>query len=142
MLTTAKTYWPACKRSFNFAPLSRPPGFKEEPDTPFRFVDPILQQACRGYVVLFVAQVMNFTHTGKHRLVVVAQFGDLWQGYWRKLRANDVLVVDGWENAYYARFSGAAGSKGKRPVVVSYASSPPAEVIFRDPRPADAPANK
>ncbi len=38
-----------------------------------------------------------------------------WQGYWRKLRANDVLVVDGWEDAYYARFSGAAGSKGKRP---------------------------
>ena len=69
----------------------------------------------------------------------IAQFGDLWEGYWRKLRANDVLVVDGWEDAYYARFSGAAGSKGKRPVVVSYASSPPAEVIFRDPRPADAP---
>jgi thiamine transport system substrate-binding protein len=72
-------------------------------------------------------------------LATIAQFGDLWQGYWRKLRANDVLVVDGWEDAYYARFSGAAGSKGKRPVVVSYASSPPAEVIFRDPRPADAP---
>ena len=72
-------------------------------------------------------------------LATIAKFGDGWQGYWRKLRANDVLVVDGWEDAYYARFSGAAGSKGKRPVVVSYASSPPAEVIFRDPRPADAP---
>ena len=43
-----------------------------------------------------------------------------------------MLVVDGWEEAYTARFSGAAGSKGKRPIVVSYASSPPAEVIFRD----------
>jgi thiamine transport system substrate-binding protein len=72
-------------------------------------------------------------------LATIAKFGDGWQGYWRKLRANDVLVVDGWEDAYYARFSGAAGSKGKRPVVVSYASSPPAEVIFRDPRPAAAP---
>ena len=72
-------------------------------------------------------------------LATIAKFGDGWQGYWRKLRANDVLVVDGWEDAYYARFSGAAGSKGKRPVVVSYASSPPAEVIFRDPRPAEAP---
>ena len=29
-------------------------------------------------------------------------------------------------------FSGAAGSKGDRPLVVSYASSPPAEVIFRE----------
>jgi thiamine transport system substrate-binding protein len=72
-------------------------------------------------------------------LATIAQFGDRWQGYWRKLRANDVLVVDGWEDAYYARFSGSAGSKGKRPIVVSYASSPPAEVIFRDPRPSEAP---
>jgi thiamine transport system substrate-binding protein len=72
-------------------------------------------------------------------LATIAEFGDRWQGYWRKLRANDVLVVDGWEDAYYARFSGAAGSKGKRPIVVSYASSPPAEVIFRDPRPSEAP---
>ncbi len=72
-------------------------------------------------------------------LATIAKFGDGWQGYWRKLRANDVLVVDGWEDAYYARFSGAAGSHGNRPIVVSYASSPPAEVIFREPRPADAP---
>jgi len=72
-------------------------------------------------------------------LASIAQFGDGWQGYWRKLRANDVLVVDGWEEAYEARFSGAAGSHGNRPIVVSYASSPPAEVIFRDPRPTTAP---
>ena len=72
-------------------------------------------------------------------LATIAELGDRWQGYWRKLRANDVLVVDGWEDAYYARFSGAAASKGKRPIVVSYASSPPAEVIFRDPRPSEAP---
>jgi thiamine transport system substrate-binding protein len=72
-------------------------------------------------------------------LATVAQFGDRWQSYWRKLRANGVLVVDGWEEAYTARFSGAAGSHGKRPIVVSYASSPAAEVVFRDPRPTDAP---
>ena len=36
------------------------------------------------------------------------------------------------------RFSGAAG-KGDRPIVVSYASSPPAEVIFATPRPDEAP---
>lgn len=72
-------------------------------------------------------------------LATIARFGDRWQGYWRKLRANGVLVVDGWEEAYTARFSGAAGSHGNRPIVVSYASSPPAEVIFRDPRPSAAP---
>jgi thiamine transport system substrate-binding protein len=58
-------------------------------------------------------------------LATIAAFPDTWQGYWRKLRENDVLVVDGWENAYYARFSGSAGGKGDRPIVVSYASSPP-----------------
>jgi thiamine transport system substrate-binding protein len=71
-------------------------------------------------------------------LATIARSGDLWQGYWRKLRANGVLVVDGWEEAYNVRFSGSAG-KGSRPIVVSYASSPPAEVIFRKPRPTEAP---
>ena len=72
-------------------------------------------------------------------LATIAQFRDLWKFYWHDLRVNDVLVVDGWEDAYYARFSGASGSKGKRPIVVSYASSPPAEVIFGKPRPSIAP---
>ena len=64
-------------------------------------------------------------------LATVARFGeDGWQGYWRSLRANGVLAVDGWEEAYTQQFSGAAGSPGKRPIVVSYATSPAAEVIF------------
>ena len=64
-------------------------------------------------------------------LATVAHYGESgWQGYWRQLRANHVLVVDGWEQAYTAQFSGASGSKGKRPIVVSYATSPAAEVIF------------
>ena len=63
-------------------------------------------------------------------LATVARFGDGWLDFWRALRANGVLVVDGWEEAYTVRFSGAGGSKGKRPIVVSYASSPPAEVVF------------
>jgi thiamine transport system substrate-binding protein len=49
-----------------------------------------------------------------------------------------VLITDGWETAYYSEFSGSAGD-GDRPLVVSYASSPPAEVIFAEPRPAEAP---
>jgi thiamine transport system substrate-binding protein len=52
------------------------------------------------------------------------------------LRANDVLVTDGWEDAYYGYFS--AASDGDRPLVVSYASSPPAEVVFAEP-PVDEP---
>jgi thiamine transport system substrate-binding protein len=73
-------------------------------------------------------------------LATIARYGEGgWQRYWRQLRDNDVLVVDGWEEAYRTRFSGAAGSRGDRPVVVSYATSPPAEVIFRNPRPTEAP---
>ncbi|MBW8800965.1 MAG: thiamine ABC transporter substrate-binding protein [Streptomyces sp.] len=72
-----------------------------------------------------------------------AEYGDTgWQGYWKKLQANGVKVVDGWEQAYNEEFSGSAGGRkagGDRPLVVSYASSPPAEVIYADPKPSTAP---
>lgn len=75
-------------------------------------------------------------------LATVREYGaDGWQGYWKKLRANGVEVVDGWEQAYNDRFSGSAAGKGKgdRPLVVSYASSPPVEVLGKDPKPKQAP---
>ncbi|MGW0820937.1 thiamine ABC transporter substrate-binding protein [Streptomyces sp. NPDC002845] len=76
-------------------------------------------------------------------LGTAAEYGDDgWAGYWDKLKANGVKVVDGWEQAYNEEFSGSAGgkqAKADRPLVVSYASSPPAEVIFADPRPETAP---
>ncbi|MFI8190368.1 thiamine ABC transporter substrate binding subunit [Streptomyces sp. NPDC085946] len=76
-------------------------------------------------------------------LGTAARYGDDgWQDYWNKLKANGVKVVDGWEQAYNEEFSGSAGgkqAKGDRPLVVSYASSPPAEVVFADPRPGTAP---
>ncbi len=66
-------------------------------------------------------------------LATVARFGDPgFIGYWKALRANGVVVVDGWSTAYYTNFSGSSGH-GPQPIVVSYASSPPAEVIFADP---------
>jgi thiamine transport system substrate-binding protein len=70
-------------------------------------------------------------------MATIAEFGtDGWQPYWKSLRDNGVMVVDGWTQAYNTEFSGASG-KGDRPIVVSYSSSPPAEVIFADP-PVDA----
>jgi thiamine transport system substrate-binding protein len=67
-------------------------------------------------------------------LATVAAFGeDGWPIFWADLRANGVEVTDGWEEAYYGSFSGGGGSEGDRPLVVSYASSPPAEVAFADP---------
>ena len=50
-----------------------------------------------------------------------------WQAYWTDLFANGVVVASDWSDAYYTRFS---RSGGAQPLVVSYASSPPAEVFF------------
>ncbi|MER5933379.1 thiamine ABC transporter substrate-binding protein [Streptomyces sp. NPDC002054] len=76
-------------------------------------------------------------------LATVGKYGEQgWEDYWSKLKANGVEVVDGWEQAYNERFSGSAGgkkAKGDRPLVVSYASSPPVEVLYAEPQPAEAP---
>ncbi|MFJ5264570.1 thiamine ABC transporter substrate binding subunit [Streptomyces sp. NPDC088387] len=76
-------------------------------------------------------------------LGTAARYGDDgWQDYWKKLTANGVKVVDSWEQAYNEEFSGSAGgkkAKGDRPLVVSYASSPPVEVVYADPQPTTAP---
>ncbi len=61
-------------------------------------------------------------------LGTIAHFGeDGWQDYWTSLKDNGVKVTAGWTDAYSVDFSGSSG-KGDRPLVVSYASSPPAEV--------------
>jgi thiamine transport system substrate-binding protein len=61
-------------------------------------------------------------------LATVGAFGeDGWTDYWAALRDNGVKVVDGWSDAYSVDFSGSSGA-GPRPLVLSYASSPPAEV--------------
>ncbi|WP_069814928.1 thiamine ABC transporter substrate-binding protein [Streptomyces sp. TP-A0874] len=75
-------------------------------------------------------------------LGTVAEYGeDGWPDYWKKLQANGVEVVDGWEQAYNDRFSGSAGGTGKgdRPLVVSYASSPPAEAMDLEPEAEEGP---
>ena len=72
-------------------------------------------------------------------LATIAEFGqDGWDEYWKSLKQNGTLIVSDWTTAYYTEFSGSSG-KGDRPIVVSYGSSPPAEMIFASPRPATAP---
>jgi thiamine transport system substrate-binding protein len=72
-------------------------------------------------------------------LATVAHFGDDgWQAYWQALRDNGLVVVNDWNTAYSTNFSGSAG-KGPQPLVVSYASSPVAEVVFAETPPAEAP---
>ncbi len=71
-------------------------------------------------------------------LATIGKFGeDGYLEYWKKLRANDVLVANGWKDAYYGHFTSA--SKGDRPIVVSYASSPPAVVHYSETPLSEAP---
>lgn len=71
-------------------------------------------------------------------LATVGTFGeDGFIEYWQALKKNRVLVTDGWEDAYWGKFS--ATSKGGRPLVVSYATSPAAEVYFAEQPPETAP---
>src|SRR6185369_15550053 len=72
-------------------------------------------------------------------LGTIDHFGEEgWLGYWKQLEANGVEVASSWDEAYYTDFSGSSG-KGPKPIVVSYASSPPAEVIFAETPLTEAP---
>ena len=71
-------------------------------------------------------------------LGTIAHFGvDNWQNYWKSLKENGVHVSPDWTSAYTIDFSGSSG-KGKYPLVVSYGSSPPAEVLYAE-KPIDTP---
>ena len=71
-------------------------------------------------------------------LATRAHFGDGYLDFWSGLRANDLVVVDDWETAYFTNFSASSG-RGPQPMVVSYGSSPPAEVIYAESPLDDAP---
>jgi thiamine transport system substrate-binding protein len=67
-------------------------------------------------------------------LATIARYGDGWKDYWAKLADNGVTVASSWTDAYEGQFSG--GGDGDRPLVVSYATSPPAEIVYAaDPKP-------
>ncbi len=58
----------------------------------------------------------------------VAAFGEQsFEQYWKELRENGVMVAAGWEEAYFTYFSGSSGN-GEYPIVLSYSSSPAAEI--------------
>jgi thiamine transport system substrate-binding protein len=64
-------------------------------------------------------------------LATIGHFGeDGYLDFWRALADNDVLVSDGWSEAYFEHFTVGSGGAGDRPLVVSYSTSPPADVIY------------
>jgi thiamine transport system substrate-binding protein len=61
-------------------------------------------------------------------LATIDEYGeDTWLEFWTDLEAGGVGVVPDWDTAYYSDFTPYGGDS---PMVVSYASSPPAEVVF------------
>ena len=92
------------------------------------------------YAGMLVVEDPTISSPGLAFLIsTIAEFGEdgdyTWRDYWTDLRANGVVVAPDWGTAYYGRFSGAGGDL---PIVVSYATSPDAEVAFADP-PIDEP---
>lgn len=91
------------------------------------------------YAGLLVTENPATSSTGlAFLLATVAHFGDSFTDYWQALKDNDIVVVDGWETAYYTNFSGSSGH-GPQPMVVSYGTSPAAEVVFAEKPLDDAP---
>jgi thiamine transport system substrate-binding protein len=104
----------------------------EPPETLEDLADP-------AYVDLLVVENPAASSPGlAFLLATIGRFGDPgYLDYWQALRDNGVRVALDWESAYFAEFSGGT-SGGDRPLVVSYGSSPPFEVIYAE-TPIEAP---
>jgi len=95
--------------------------FAQHHVTPPTSLDDLTKPAYKG---LFVTPGATTSSPGLAFLLsTISKYGDDWQSYWKKLMANGAQVVDGWDQAYEVDFT-QGGGKGKRPIVVSYDSSP------------------
>ncbi len=64
-------------------------------------------------------------------LATIDHFGaEGYLDFWQALRDNDVLITNGWSDAYYDNFTVGSAGSGDRPLVVSYTTSPPADVLY------------
>jgi thiamine transport system substrate-binding protein len=63
-------------------------------------------------------------------LATIDRYGeDGWLDWWGEMKESGINVVSDWDTAYYSEFTRYGGDS---PIVMSYASSPPAEVIFAE----------
>jgi thiamine transport system substrate-binding protein len=97
--------------------------FAQQDVAPPATLDDLLDPAYEG---LFVTPGATTSSPGlAFLLATVAEYGeDGWERYWEDLMANDTRVTAGWTDAYTVDFT-AGGGDGDRPIVLSYASSPP-----------------
>jgi thiamine transport system substrate-binding protein len=90
--------------------------------TPPKTLDDLTEPAYRG---LFVTPGASTSSPGlAFLLATVAKYGDAWPAYWTRLMDNGTKITAGWSDAYEVDFT-AGGGGGDRPIVLSYASSPP-----------------
>jgi thiamine transport system substrate-binding protein len=96
--------------------------FRKHGVTPPRTLDDLVEPAYKG---LFVTPGATTSSPGlAFLLATIAKYGDGWPAYWERLMANDTRLTSGWSDAYEVDFT-AGGGNGDRPIVLSYASSPP-----------------
>jgi thiamine transport system substrate-binding protein len=115
--------------------------FEENDVEPPATLDDLRDPAYQG---LFVTPGATTSSPGlAFLLATVAQYGeasdgeDGWQQYWEDLMANDTRITSGWTDAYTVDFT-AGGGGGDRPIVLSYASSPPFTVPAEGEEPTTA----
>ena len=91
-----------------------------------RTLDDLAQPAYRNLLVVQNAATSSPGYA--FMLATIAGLGEEAAfDWWGRMRANGVKVAKGWSEAYYTEFTRNGGS---RPLVVSYASSPAAEVFY------------
>jgi len=110
--------------------------FSEKGMDPPQDLDDLLKPAFKGLTV--VQNPATSSPGMAFLLATVGRYGEAgYLNFWQQLRANDAYIANGWTDAYYGQFTRAKG--GTRPIVVSYASSPPAEVFYSETKLDEAP---
>ena len=110
--------------------------FKEKGLTPPQSLEDLIKPDYKGLLV--VENPATSSPGLAFLLATIGHFGETgYLDFWRGLVANDVKVVNDWETAYRTEFSASTGH-GLRPIVVSYGSSPPFEVLYAE-TPIDEP---
>jgi len=106
--------------------------FQEKGLTPPQNLEDLTKPEFRGLTV--VENPATSSPGLSFLMATVAHFGETgdytYLDFWGDLRDNDVLVTEGWEDAYWGQSTWAG--EGDRPIVVSYATSPAAEVYFSE----------
>lgn len=110
--------------------------FKEKNLAPPETLDDLVKPEYKGLVV--VENPATSSPGLAFLFASISHFGaDKYLDFWKALRANDVALSEGWEDAYYNKSTWSGN--GDRPLVVSYATSPAAEVFFSEGKKTEPP---